>query len=150
MIRRLKPAVLLSLLVAVLAGCNRTDVPLDRSATLSDRVFGAEERRAASQLSLGNVQMISASMSPLERALACDVALGRMVAQMRDMGALNPSQIALIERAHGIYRSRVVALSRSEVLSKDVLSSQRTRIQTQLEEGSVSAQVGIGCLRSLA
>ncbi|WP_126172655.1 hypothetical protein [Altericroceibacterium xinjiangense] len=113
--------------------------------------MSAEQRRAANALSFGDQQALEDAGSPYLRALACREAIASVVGRLQESGLVSEPQLALLDRARGIYASRVEAAGpqpEARPAESEGESNAEAAVDPAAAMGS-KAQLAIACLQRL-
>ena len=133
-----------ALVVLAMTGCSQPQSDQPPPAELDARKFTDEDRRIARTLSLG-ADSSSAERSPLEKATLCEMGLRRMRERMASTASLTQEQLASIDEAVALFRSRQAAID----ASADLRRAMRVRLDEAVAGDAEWGRVTIGCLRGL-
>lgn len=154
MVTRCRSRLAIALSFCAVTGCDATP---DRVASIastegSSRVIGAQEKRAALALSLGNLGIMNESTSPYSRAMLCVIALESLSQRIGEMGPTlkeGPSYGELLERSRAIYLREVQAIAVRERKPPAQIALDRKQHEREVPELSSRGQIAINCLRGL-
>ncbi|MFA9199711.1 MAG: hypothetical protein ACEQR8_00790 [Cypionkella sp.] len=138
------------LLAAALAGCAPASEQKGGGAfdAANARTYGADERRIAARLSLGNGSELNSDDSPYTQAVMCRAAFDSVAERLQQTGALGADQVRAMETAKGLFESRLASLARAAGKSEQTVASD-LRERAAQSDAAASARVLVGCLRRL-
>lgn len=113
------------------------------------RTFGAEERRVAALLSLGNGSDLDTGASPYTQAVMCLAALESVADRLQQAGTLGAEQVRAMETAESVFESRLDSLARAAGKSDSAVREDlREQAAIQSDPGT-GGRILVGCLRRL-
>ena len=132
------------------AACGQ-GVPPERSELApTAKMFSADDRRVARQLSIDARQDLTAYSSPYLRALVCEAALIKLEALLNEIDAIGSEQKPALKMARDAYSRRVLAAAKLEAKSVNDVSVDRRARERSSTDRSAELQAGLTCLRELA
>ena len=135
----------------LLAGCSappeaKGDAAFEESAA---RTYGAEDKRIASLLSLGNGSELDEEGSPYDQALTCKAAYDDVVRRFDDPASLPAEQRRAMEIAGSVFEKRLASFAAAAGKSPADIRRE-TRERNALGAGTgANARILISCLRKL-
>lgn len=111
--------------------------------------FGADDRKAARMLSIGNTPELETTSDPYKLAVLCKVAIESLVAPIRESETLDSRQIAAFDRIVGFYTNRTAQLGAALGKSRsDIASDVETRRAADTDR-SERGRAAVGCISRL-
>lgn len=142
---------LFGLSLACAACSDPADLSRHSGSTLArDRPeFGAQEKRVAEALSLGNERVTLPASDPYRQALLCSAAFTALRSRLASMGGGDPTIGPAVERAQAHFDSRLQRFAETEKKSAADIATDRSAQDAQLPDEATKIRVAIGCIRGL-
>lgn len=149
-LRRQQKSFALITLVSLAAACSPpAAVTQGASTDQPARQFGAEEKRAARALSIGNDPALVGDATPYDRALRCSIAFEALAKKFVEAGSGSGPQLRAIGQARALFDRRAGTLARQANRTTAEMAGDRAKQAEAFPEGPERARAAIGCIRQL-